>query len=307
MSGVSIKEGAVRPRLRNLSLFSGIGGLELAAEWAQIETVGFVERDPYCIGILRRHWPQVPIIEDVRELTRETLSPIGSIEIVSGGFPCQPHSLAGKRKASGDDRDLWPEFARVICEVAPRWVVAENVPGLRSSERGRFFGRVLGDLASMGYNASWCSFEAYDVGAAHARNRLGLSKGSGNGLNVAVKFSLWPTPTTRDYASEYSLWPTPTKCGNDDGKLNAMLNVGVNALLGRAVHWDGKQKGSLNPEWVTWLMGFPDGWLVPDTKPGKSNPKSRARSSTASKDATNSGSSATQSSPRKRTSSTKRS
>lgn len=94
------------------------------------------------------------------------------ITIISGGFPCQPHSLAGKRLASADERDLWGEFARVICEVRPRWVVAENVPGLLTSEHGRFFGRVLRDLATMGYDAGWGVFSAFQAGMPHERKRV---------------------------------------------------------------------------------------------------------------------------------------
>lgn len=89
-----------------------------------------------------------------------------------GGFPCQPHSTAGKREASNDERDLWPEYKRIIGEIKPRWVVAENVSGLLSSEAGRFFRGVLRDLSAMGYRVGWCSFPASWVGAAHRRERV---------------------------------------------------------------------------------------------------------------------------------------
>ena len=180
--------------MNHLSLFSGIGGLDLAAEWAGFRTVAFVERDPYCQRVLARRWPGVPILSDVRNVGHAQFAPEdvhaapaneaerreipvgesggGGIRIVSGGFPCQPHSVAGKRQASADDRDLWPEFARVIREIRPRWVVAENVPGLLHSESGRFFGSVLGDLADMGYSAGWGVWGAADVGALHRRERV---------------------------------------------------------------------------------------------------------------------------------------
>lgn len=89
-----------------------------------------------------------------------------------GGFPCQPHSLSGKRLASSDERDLWGEFARIIGEVKPRWVLGENVSGLLTSESGRFFGRVLNDLAIMGYSIGWMSSRASWVGAVHRRERV---------------------------------------------------------------------------------------------------------------------------------------
>jgi len=194
--------------LTKLSLFSGIGGDDLASEWAGIETICFVEIDKYCRQILKKHWPDIPIIEDVKDVTKEKIMAYASkrqdnqrerasvviesragqsinssatrgicrdrfgIDIISGGFPCQPHSVAGKRKGSGDERNLWPEFRRVIGEIKPRWVVAENVPGLFSSDAGWFFGEILADLASLGYSTGWCTFGAVDVGALHRRDRV---------------------------------------------------------------------------------------------------------------------------------------
>lgn len=159
--------------MRALSVFSGAGGLDLAAESAGIEVVGQIEFDPACNKVLRYHWPDVARWEDVRDVRgADVIERCGPIDIVFGGFPCQPHSVAGKRQASGDERDLWPELARLIREVGPRWVVGENVPGLLTSEDGRFFGGVLRDLAAMGYDASWGVWGAADVGALHERERL---------------------------------------------------------------------------------------------------------------------------------------
>jgi DNA (cytosine-5)-methyltransferase 1 len=95
-----------------------------------------------------------------------------SVDVVCGGFPCQPHSLAGKRAGADDERDLWPHFARLVRELRPRWVVAENVPGLLSSDAGRFFGTVLGDLAACGYDAEWDCLPAAAFGAPHRRDRV---------------------------------------------------------------------------------------------------------------------------------------
>lgn len=160
--------------LTHLSLFTGIGGLDLAAERAGFRTAGQCEWADYPTKVLGKHWPEVPRWRDIRNVTglqvAEKCGP--EITVISGGFPCQPHSLAGKRLASADERDLWGEFARVIREVRPRWVVAENVPGLLSSEHGRFFGRVLRDLAAMGYDAGWGVFSAFHAGMAHERKRV---------------------------------------------------------------------------------------------------------------------------------------
>ena len=159
--------------LTHLSLFSGIGGLDLAAEWAGFRTIGQVEYANYPFRVLRRRFGRMPRWRDVRDVTGEAIiERCGVPTVISGGFPCQPHSLAGKRLASCDDRDLWPEVVRVVREVRPRWFVGENVAGLRSSESGRFFGRVLRDLAEMGYTVGWGSWEAADAGAPHHRERV---------------------------------------------------------------------------------------------------------------------------------------
>ncbi|MCX7773378.1 MAG: DNA cytosine methyltransferase [Clostridia bacterium] len=162
--------------LIHFSLFTGIGGIDLAAEWAGFTSVGQCEYADYPTKVLEKHWPNVPRWRDVRDVSADSVRNrgIGAITLLSGGFPCQPHSVAGKRKASLDERDLWGEFRRVISELRPKWVLGENVPGLLSSEDGRFFGRVLNDLASLGYAVGWCVYGAADVGALHKRDRIGI-------------------------------------------------------------------------------------------------------------------------------------
>jgi DNA (cytosine-5)-methyltransferase 1 len=128
-----------------------------------------VEFDPFCQQILQKYWPEVTRYGDIRAVKGDELEPV---DLICGGFPCQPHSIAGKRKASDDERDLWPEMLRIIREVGPRWVVAENVPGLLSSEAGRFFGAVLRDLAESGYSVGWDCIHASAVGAPHRRERV---------------------------------------------------------------------------------------------------------------------------------------
>ncbi|MFB5192682.1 DNA cytosine methyltransferase [Alicyclobacillus fastidiosus] len=167
--------------LTHLSLFSGIGGIDLASEWAGFTTVGQCEWADYPTKVLEKHWPNVPRWRDIRDVTADSVraAGIGRIDLLSGGFPCQPHSVAGKREASNDDRDLWPELARVIGELKPRWFLGENVPGLLTSEAGRFFGRVLGDLATLGYRVGWIVYGAKDVGANHKRDRVFIVAYSG--------------------------------------------------------------------------------------------------------------------------------
>jgi DNA (cytosine-5)-methyltransferase 1 len=113
-----------------IDLFSGIGGFSLAATWAGIKPVQFVENDEYCQKVLKKNFPEVPIHGDIKTFKGSA----GSADIVSGGFPCQPFSLAGQRRGSEDDRALWPEMLRVIKEVRPSWAICENVPGIISME-----------------------------------------------------------------------------------------------------------------------------------------------------------------------------
>ncbi len=161
--------------LTHLSLFSGIGGLDLAAEWAGFKTVGQCEWADYPTRVLEKHWPDVPRWRDIRSVTADSVrEKCGKITVVSGGFPCQPHSVAGKRLASNDERDLWGELYRVFCETNAGWLVGENVPGLLTSESGRFFGRILRDLAQRGCVAWWYSFPAYAVGAKFVGKRVCL-------------------------------------------------------------------------------------------------------------------------------------
>lgn len=155
--------------MKKLSLFSGIGGIDLAAHWAGMETVAFVEREPFCQTILKKNFPGIPIHDDITTFDGTEYE---GIDIVSAGFPCQPHSVAGKRLASRDERDLWGETVRVLRESKPRWFLGENVPGLLSSESGHFFGRVINDLVSLGFRVGWGVLSAAEFGAVHRRERV---------------------------------------------------------------------------------------------------------------------------------------
>lgn len=145
------------------SLFSGIGLLELGLEQAGLGSVAWqCEIDPWCRRVLAKHWPEAERFEDVR-----TMRP-RAVDVICGGFPCQPFSVAGAKRGLDDERWLWPDFARVIDEARPAIVVAENVPGLRA----RGLRPVLADLASLGFDAEWHHFRASDLGTPHERNRI---------------------------------------------------------------------------------------------------------------------------------------
>ena len=159
-------------RLRDVtvgSLFSGAGLCDLGLEWAGMKHRFFCEVDPFCRSILRRHWPGIPIYEDVRELRGADLPPV---DVLCGGFPCQDVSLAGKRKgiAKGTRSGLWHEYARLIEEIRPGYVIIENVPGLLAAG----VEAVLQDLAAVGYDAEWEVLPAAAVGAPHRRERVFL-------------------------------------------------------------------------------------------------------------------------------------
>jgi len=176
-------------KLTHVSLFSGIGGIDLAAEWAGFETVLFVEKNEYCQRVLKKHWPGVPIIGDIRDVRKENVAYATSgkpwqqegrdrgkgtsrrseeITLITGGFPCQPFSVAGKRRGEDDDRFLWPEMLRVIKEFKPSWVVGENVAGIINMA----LDDVCSDLEAEGYEVQPIVLPACGVNAPHRRYRV---------------------------------------------------------------------------------------------------------------------------------------
>lgn len=166
------------------SLFSGIGGIDLGLERAGMVTRWFVEIDPHCRNVLARHWPGLPIYGDITAIDWSGVEPV---DVLAGGFPCQPNSVAGQRLGTSDPRWLWPEFARAIRALRPRYVLVENVPNLLRVNDGAAMAEVLGDLAASGYDAEWDCIPAEVAGAPHQRDRLWLvAYADGGGLRAGI-------------------------------------------------------------------------------------------------------------------------
>lgn len=169
--------------MRVLDLFSGIGGFSLGLERAGMQTVAFCEIEPYPRAVLRKHWPNVPCYEDVRTLTAERLNAdgIGPIDVICGGFPCQPFSQAGKQLAEKDVRHLWPEYFRLVKECRPSWVIGENVIGLINLG----LDAVLDDLEGIGYATRTFDIPACAVGAPHYRRRVWITANATSGRRTS--------------------------------------------------------------------------------------------------------------------------
>ena len=193
------------------SLFSGIGGLDLGLERAGFEVKWQIENNPFCQRVLAKHWPDVKRYGDIATVTGDELTPV---DMICGGFPCQPVSVAGQRQGVNDDKGrwLWPEFRRIVELVRPRLVFVENVPGLLAANRGHAFGDILGDLAESGYDAEWQMLRASDLGAPHIRERIFII---GTNQDVA--------DTKRDTEGRTH---GSTRGGGDQGREGACLSEG---------------------------------------------------------------------------------
>jgi DNA (cytosine-5)-methyltransferase 1 len=192
-----IQKGTTLKKLKILDLFSGIGGFSLGLErTGGFETVAFVERDEYASKVLAKNFSGVPIYDDVRTFNADGL---GRIDCVTGGYPCQPFSLAGKRLGEEDDRHLWPEMLRIVASTRPRWVIAENVAG----HINMGLDQVLSDLESEGYTAGTLVIPACAVDAPHRRDRVWIvANASGEGRTSPRRVQQQPERTKAISPSE---------------------------------------------------------------------------------------------------------
>jgi DNA (cytosine-5)-methyltransferase 1 len=228
-------------KLRVLDLFSGIGGFSLGLErTGGFETVAFCEIEPFCRRVLAKHWPNVRQYEDVRTLTADTLARDGiAVDVITGGFPCQDLSIAGKQAGIDADRSgLWSDIIRLVRDLRPQVVIVENVSNLLAgpSERpGAWFGRVLGDLAECGYDAEWENIPASTLGAPHRRERVWIVAYPDK---IGCGDAPFRLPALRQFIGRvakdawFSKSPEPVVFGVDDGVPDGM---GQRSAYGNAV------------------------------------------------------------------------
>lgn len=194
--------------MNHASLFSGIGGFDLAAQWVGWANVFQVEIDGYCQQVLARHFPDTERYGDIKQFDGSKYR--GAIDVLSGGFPCQPFSLIGKRRGTSDKRYLWPDMLRVIREVQPRYVVAENVLGIISLE----LEQVCSGLEREGYEVWPFIIPACSVGASHIRRRVWIVAYSGSKRRTALLPSevdgTWGRPSGSDCGEAMQVWERPT-------------------------------------------------------------------------------------------------
>tara|TARA_B100000287_G_C20670230_1_gene793116 strand:+ start:3189 stop:3701 length:513 start_codon:yes stop_codon:yes gene_type:complete len=158
-------------KLRVLDLFSGIGGISHGLHMTGgFETAAFIEIEPYCQKVLSKRFPDIPLYSDIKEFHyAEERKNIGSVNVIAGGFPCQPWSVAGKKGGTKDDRDLWPEMLRIIKDIKPRWVIGENVQGFVNMELG--LARTVTNLENENFTVRTFTYGAVGLQAPHQRQR----------------------------------------------------------------------------------------------------------------------------------------
>ena len=268
------------------SLCTGYGGLDLAVPGRQAWNA---EIDPAAAKVLAAHWPAVPNLGD---LTAVDWAAVPPVDMLTAGYPCQPFSAAGRRKGTADDRHLWPHIAAAVRRIRPRYVFLENVAGHRSMG----FGDVLGDLAALGYDTRWESLRAADVGAPHRRERVFILATNPGGIrwhgrrDGPVAAGRPPSPTDR-LGEGFCYVADPAGKRRDQGRPEPAGKLRrLDAVVGRrspgGVDWGRYEPairrwervvgrvapvptrpgrngaGRLNPAFVEFLMGLPDGWVT---------------------------------------------
>ena len=239
--------------MRHGSLFSGIGGFDLAAEWMGWENVFHCEREPFAQKVLKHHFPNSKLYEDVT--TFDATAYAGRIDILTGGFPCQPFSAAGLRKGTEDERHLWPSMLRVIREVKPRYVVGENVRGLLSWSGGLVFEQVCADLEAEGYEVTPVLLPAAAKNAPHRRDRIWF---------VAYANDAPDTKSVRDTKQHGTDFSKQNRQPNNYGKLRDAPDTDIKLS---ECGYDNREDGRSEQTERIKSFGKPRGWEEFPTQP----------------------------------------
>ena len=234
--------------LRLLDLFSGIGGFSLGMEATKrIKTIGFVEKDKFCQKVLQKNFKNIPIEEDIRNVKGSNYA----ADIVSGGFPCQPFSVAGKRRGQDDDRYLWDETIRVVAETKPKWFVGENVEGIININNGLVLRQVQTDLEKEGFQVQCLVIPASGIGAWHQRKRVWIIGCNVSNTNSRLRRGrgteqesraneIWRFYTPKEEQTEQHIWSKAVGC--DALPREDVQNTNSIGLQGHSLQSDNLQK-----------------------------------------------------------------
>ena len=254
--------------LNVLDVFSGIGGFSIGLEAASMQTVAFCEINPFCQKILKRYWPSIPIFSDITTIHREDLKALLKIDVIAGGFPCQDISVAGKGGGINAKRSgLWKEFARLINEVRPKYAIIENVANLRS--KGLI--SVLQDLWAIGYDAEWHCIPASAFGAPHRRDRIWIIAHPACIDKIRLSCTKKKTESSTGDSSKnvfsYKILGLDGHYQFQEVHKVSQDEISIYRNTKGFAQWGIEPKTiprlkekRLNPDWVEWLMGFPQGW-----------------------------------------------
>jgi len=264
-------------KLKLLDLFSGIGGFSLGLEQTKrIKTIAFVEKDKFCQKVLKKNFKNIPIEEDIRNVKGSNYA----VDIVSGGFPCQPFSVAGKRKGTDDDRYLWDETIRVVRESKPRWFIGENVEGIININNGLVLRQVQTDLEKEGFEVQCLIIPASGIGAWHQRKRVwiigcnvsnsnGILRKGGRTIEQSGTNKVWEFYPTQEEQTGQHIRSKTIGCDAVSGKTENVWNT-KSTRLKSSINRQGKiqSRGTSSPRtqckktwWQTQseLCGIPNG------------------------------------------------
>jgi DNA (cytosine-5)-methyltransferase 1 len=254
--------------MKHIGLFEGIGGFSLAARWMGWETIAWCEWNEFGQKVLKHHFPKATPHGDITKTDFTIYN--GQCDILTGGFPCQPYSSAGKRLGKEDERHLWPEMRRAIQEIEPTYIVGENVRGLLNWNGGLVFDEVCTDLENLGYQIAPCLIPAVGVNAPHKRERIWFvahANGTTKKYNERTNFR-----------TQKEVWGANT--GYVFGKLSCNGNVADTEHNGLEHSFDGQPKGNLfeqqegegancNPKCANSIETIGGGWIATDTDSGR--------------------------------------